>query len=322
MPVPTARAAACLGRRRQRSVPPLTGGTAPASRASCSTRRRSTSRSGSRPASPAGYIPPTGSTTSASPSGWTGGAAQDQAQGADRAALVALNVALFPTVDPVVFPKFLLAAHQAHEAHVARRTHEAGRDAAEASDPLATFARENPRAVSGILLYGRALERGLPRGYDEATYHGAHAFWFDCGGGRKLLARYRWEPAAGDRTRRTPSVDGPSSGDWSADAKTLAEALIEQLDRRGAVHFTLVLEIAGPSQRPDDPSSSWPETLERFIAGELVLDRCRGDEFEDLRFTPWYPPVGICPDPEDHVMGARQAVYPRTHRQTSPQPPR
>ena len=91
---------------------------------------------------------------------------------------------------------------------------------------------------------------------------------------------------------------------------------------QGAVHFTLVLEIAGPSQRPDDPSSSWPETLERFIAGELVLDRCRGEEFEDLRFTPWYPPVGICPDPEDHVMGARQAVYPRTHRQTSPQPPR
>ena len=247
---------------------------------------------------------------------------QDQAQGADQAALVALNVALFPTVDPVVFPKFLLAAHQAHEAHVARRTHEAGRDAEEASDPLATFARENPLAVSGILLYGRALERGLPRGYDEATYHGAHAFWFDCGGGRKLLARYRWEPAAGDRTRRTASVDGPSSGDWSADAKTLAGALIEQLDRRGAVHFTLVLEIAGPSQRPDDPSSSWPETLERFIAGELVLDRCRGEEFEDLRFTPWYPPVGICPDPEDHVMGARQAVYPRTHRQTSPQPPR
>ena len=81
-----------------------------------------------------------------------------------------------------------------------------------------------------------------------------------------------------------------------------------------------MLEIAGPSQRPDDPSSSWPENLERFIAGELVLDRCRGDEFEDLRFTPWYPPVGIWPDPGDRVMGARQAVYPRTHRQPSPQP--
>ena len=49
------------------------------------------------------------------------GREQDETQGADRAALVALNVALFPTVDPVVFPKFLLAAHQAHEAHEARR---------------------------------------------------------------------------------------------------------------------------------------------------------------------------------------------------------
>ena len=213
--------------------------------------------------------------------------------------LVAINLGLFPTAEPTLFPAFLQASHRAGQPPTAGEP-----------DPLSHFAADHPGVLAGILLYGRARQRGLPTSYAEATYHGNHGFWFARRGGRPELARYRWEPAAGDRTRRAPGADDRSPGDWSEDSTALSSELVERLERHRTVRFTLVLDLGGPSQAADDPSSSWPETLERMVAGELVVDSCLGQCFEQARATPWQPPQGISPDRGDLVMQARKHVYP------------
>jgi catalase len=228
---------------------------------------------------------------------WVG---SDQGIPRSPGSLVAANLALFPTADPYLFPLFLDATHRSAQAP----------PGAERSDPLTLFAAQHPETVSGTLLYGRALRRGLPTSYAEATYHGAHAFWFSERAGGTALARYHWEPFAGDRTRWDPAADVHGMGDWSADPGLLADALVERIQSQGAARFTLALELATPSERPGDPSQSWPEALVRFVAGELVLDHCRGDDFEDRLSAPWEPPRGIARDPADAVMDARSDVYP------------
>lgn len=227
----------------------------------------------------------------------------DRADGSPPGCLVAVNLGLFPTADPTLFPAFLQASHLAGEPRADGEP-----------DPLSAFAAANPGVVAGILLYGRARQRGLPTGYAEATYHGNHGFWFTRRRGRPELVRYRWEPAAGDRTRRAPDADDRAPGDWSADSAALAEELVVRLERHGSARFTLVLEVGGPSQAPGDPSKSWPETLERFVAGELVVDTCLGRCFEQALAMPWKPPTGIATAGDDRVMQARAAVYPLARR--------
>jgi catalase len=131
-----------------------------------------------------------------------------------------------------------------------------------------------------------------------------HAFSFARRDGSVTWARYRWEPAAGDRTLH----------EWDTDSSVLGDELTTRLSRWGAVRFTLVLELAGADQRTDDPSAFWPETLERFIAGELVLTEYRGSDLERHRFSPAEPPAGIDWDPDDRVLQARGRIYPMAPR--------
>jgi hypothetical protein len=75
------------------------------------------------------------------------------------------------------------------------------------------------------------------------------------------------------------------------------------------VRFTLVLEVAGPAQRIDDPSEFWPETLERLVVGELVLTDWLGDGLEKCQFNPAEPPAGIDWHRDDRVLTTRGRVY-------------
>ena len=199
--------------------------------------------------------------------------------------LLAVNTALFPVKNPAQFPDFL---------------EQVLGDPQTTWGPVEQFLKENSESIMATIAFGRSRRRGRPASFAEATYHGAHAFWLALAeeSGSELLARYRWQPAAGDRAGHS----------WADAQRVLREELVERLDTAGEVRFTLVLEVAGAAQHADDPREFWPETLERLIAGELVVKEV-DPSGEDLAFRADQPPTGWRPDPCDKVMEARAEVY-------------
>jgi len=121
--------------------------------------------------------------------------------------------------------------------------------------------------------------------YATTTYYALHAYrLLDSEGGSRYV-RYTVVPEAGE-TRISPGEAKRRGRDY------LQEDIRERV-ARGAVHFTLELQVAGPGDPSDDPSASWPTERERLRAGTLELtgldaEREQGDDvlvFDPTRVT-------------------------------------
>jgi catalase len=139
--------------------------------------------------------------------------------------------------------------------------------------------------------------------YATTTYYALHAYRFldDHGGARYV--RYTWVPEAGE-TRISPGAAKQRGHDY------LQEDIRERL-ARGAVEFTLELQIAGPGDPLNDPSAAWPPERERVNAGTLALteldtERETGDDV--LVFDPTRVTDGIELS-DDPVLRFRRDAY-------------
>ena len=145
--------------------------------------------------------------------------------------------------------------------------------------------------------------RRVPASYATTRFDGLNTYLLVGPDGTRTAFRYRWLPDAGE-------VDLPKP----PPAGLAPRFLIPELEGRltsGPVRFSLVLQLAGPNDRTDDPSVSWPEDRPTVVAGQLEVtaidpDSARLDR--ELVFDPTRIPVGLELS-DDPVLRLRGPVY-------------
>ena len=169
------------------------------------------------------------------------------------------------------------------------------------------FLARNPAAI-GTLRENLSLLKPPPS-YAAIPYYALHAYrWVDAEGGGRFV-RYTWKP--------TVSLAPLGRGE----AKRLGrDYLREELEARlaeGPVRFELEVQVAGPDDDPNDPSSVWPEDRDRVVVGALEVTG-PADEGDEYVFDPTRVTDGIELS-DDPVLRFRPRAYSLSHdRRTSP----
>lgn len=167
---------------------------------------------------------------------------------------------------------------------------------------LPGFALRHPRAVARLPEAQRIM--GRRASFAARTYYAFHAYkWIDSDGGERFV-RYRWLPTVDepDLSRDEVKRRGPDY---------LFDELAARLDRE-PVRMELEVQIAGPGDDPDDPSSEWPDGRERVIAGTLEITGLDPDADDGIVFDPMRVVDGIEPS-GDPALRYRPAVYTLSH---------
>jgi catalase len=166
---------------------------------------------------------------------------------------------------------------------------------------LPAFLATHPEALPALKANAPALKP--PRSYATARYYAVHAFkWSDQDGGERYV-RYTWLPAAGEQSLSNDEAR-------SRGRDYLQEDLKERLANE-PIRFTLELQIAGPGDKVDDPTSVWPDERDRITAGTLELTELetgRETEGDVLVFDPNRLTDGIEAS-EDPILKFRSPAY-------------
>jgi catalase len=123
------------------------------------------------------------------------------------------------------------------------------------------FLARNPGA--GLVLPANFLALRPPPSYAACRFYAIHAFRFLDADGTAEHVRYTFVPEH-EEARLNPWQARRLGRDY------LRREIAERVGR-GPVRFTLELQIAGPGDVVDDPSSVWPEDRRRVRAGTLEL---------------------------------------------------
>ena len=163
--------------------------------------------------------------------------------------------------------------------------------------PLDAYLASHPRAKAFL-----TAPKPNPESFATLPYFGVNTFKFTNAAGQTTFGRYQLQPVAGARY----------VGDDVA-AKAQPDYLITEIRQRTKkepVKFHLVLLLAGPGDRLDDPSIAWPDNRETVDLGTLTLTRIVADEAADksLLFLPNALPDGI--EAADPMIDARGQAYP------------
>jgi catalase len=191
----------------------------------------------------------------------------------------------FPTATTDEFRQFLIALGTS------------GPEAAKPT-PIEVFLGSHPIAKT-------FLESQIPPpvSYGTVSYFGVNAFKFTNATGKVTFGRYQIRPATGDQSL-------PKEDVAKADPNYLSKELKERVGR-GAVRFALVLEIAEPGDKLDDPSIAWPQSRKKIELGTIEITKSVPDnaaaEYR-LLFIPGAVPAGI--EAADPMIAARSAAYP------------
>jgi catalase len=123
---------------------------------------------------------------------------------------------------------------------------------------IGAFFEAHPEALPAVQA---ALGAEPPESYATVVYNSIHSYrWLDAEGGERVV-RYRFEPAAGERTL---SED---------EARERGRSYLqEEIASRESTVFRLLVMIAEEGDDPDDPTVAWPEDRERVEVGRLELN--------------------------------------------------
>src|SRR5262245_25415464 len=135
------------------------------------------------------------------------------------------------------------------------------------------------------------------------TYFGVNSFKFVNETGAVTVGRYQLLPDAGRHFL---------SKDESAKAATdYLEDEIRQRVAHGAVRFKVVLQLAAPGDKIDDPSVAWASTNKITTLGTLTVASVVPDSEateRSLMFLPALLPAGL--EPADPMIQFRNKTYP------------
>jgi catalase len=112
---------------------------------------------------------------------------------------------------------------------------------------LPAFLARYPKALGGIRANARYL--APTASYATSEYFAIHAYTWIADDGSRRSVRYHWKPQAG--VQRLSSKDAKPLG------PDYLQAEFEQRLSSAPVRFDLHVQVAGPGDDPDDPSSPW-----------------------------------------------------------------
>jgi catalase len=141
-----------------------------------------------------------------------------------------------------------------------------------------------------------------PVSYATLAYFGINTFKFTNAAGALTFGRYQLQPVAGKKFLAKEQV-----------SKMGPDYLIDEIGervRRGPVKFKLLLQVAEPSDKIDDPSIAWPDTRKKVELGTIAITNTTTESHtaDKLLFLPGAVVPGI--EAADPMIGMRSAAYP------------
>jgi catalase len=159
------------------------------------------------------------------------------------------------------------------------------------------------REAMGAVLYSARHRSRVMASRAQARYNALHSFRWTNARGSSRFVRYELHPLAGER-------EIPRSEARRLGRDFLREELSNRLEA-GPAAYRLMLQLAGPGDRVDDPTKAWPASRPRLEAGRLEIHRFVADQDADCErrvFDPTRVIEGIqCSG--DRVLAARRPAY-------------
>jgi catalase len=191
----------------------------------------------------------------------------------------------FPAKNPEEFQQFFLAVA-------------GSKPGAPSPTPLEAFQETHPAAKAFL-----TTRDPPPVSYGTTTYFGVNSFKFTNEKGAVTIGRYQLIPEAG---RHFLSKDESAKA-----APNYLEDEIRERVAHGPARFKVVLQLAAPGDKIDDPSVAWANTNKITMLGTLTVASVVPDSQETeraLMFLPGLLPVGI--EPADPMIQFRNKTYP------------
>jgi catalase len=145
-----------------------------------------------------------------------------------------------------------------------------------------------------------ALSTDPPESYATVAYNSIHAFRWTAPDGTKRWVRYRFDPAAGERTLS------------EQDARALGRDYLQtEVLARDSITFRLLVAIAAENDAVNDPTVAWPADRETVEVGRLELegpDTERERDGDILVFDPTRVTDGIDLS-DDPILRFRPRAY-------------
>jgi len=199
--------------------------------------------------------------------------------------IVGISANAFPVATPEDFLAFLQAVAAS------------GPDAPKPT-PIEQFLGSHPAALKFV-----TTPRPAPESFGTLAFYGVNAFKFTNAKGEARFARYQILPLAGEVAL-----------DAAAAAQASPNYLMDELPARvgkGAVKFKLLAQLAGPGDKLDDATVSWPAGNAVVVLGTITLDKVVPNQAaaqKTILFNPVALPAGIEPS-ADPVLAARFPAY-------------
>jgi catalase len=191
----------------------------------------------------------------------------------------------FPAKNPEEFQQFFLAIA-------------GSKPGVPSPTPIEAFQQAHPAAKAFL-----TTRDPPPVSYATTSYFGVNSFKFVNEKDAVTIGRYQLIPEAG---RHFLSKDESAEA-----APNYLEGELRQRVSHGAVRFELVLQLAAPGDKIDDPSVAWASTNRVTTLGTLNVASVAPDSQATERallFLPGLLPVGI--EPADPMIPFRDKTYP------------
>jgi catalase len=171
-----------------------------------------------------------------------------------------------------------------------------GPDAAKPT-PLDQYLGSHPIAKTFL-----TAEKPAPVSFGTLPYFAVNSFKFTNEKGDSVCGRYQLVPEAGAQylSKDQLAAAGPNY-------------LVQEIGKRvgeGPVKFKLMLQIAEPADKIDDPSVAWPDSRKQVELGEIEIDKAVADSDAQQRallFIENAVPAGI--EPADPMIDIRSQAY-------------
>ncbi|GIU47061.1 catalase-related peroxidase [Shewanella sairae] len=141
--------------------------------------------------------------------------------------------------------------------------------------------------------------------FANSRYFGVNSFLFDKPDNSQIAGRWIFEPAAG-QTALTQAELATRSDDF------LQQELLNRIETAPAV-WNLYVKLADSDDVVVDPTILWPESRQRILVGQIIIDGKRDNESNVQQcdksiFNPVLLPEGIEPS-ADPILNARTPAY-------------